>query len=113
MFPKRAHSAIICGATDCGKTEFVLDLLETEYQRFFDYIIIICPTWMHNKAYLNRPWFFKDDCPSWYPKSSDWLNECLKLVTTYMESKTLILYSLSTIVALTSLWIKRSKCSLS
>ena len=83
MFPKRAHSAIICGATGCGKTEFVLDLLETEYQGFFEYVIVICPTWMHNKAYLTRPWFFKDDCvipmdPSWCPKSSDWLNECLK-----------------------------------
>ena len=28
---KKAHSAIICGATDCGKTEFTLNLLETEY----------------------------------------------------------------------------------
>ena len=25
---KKAHSAIICGATDCGKTEFTLNLLE-------------------------------------------------------------------------------------
>ena len=58
MFPKHAHSAIICGATGCGKTEFVLDLLETEYKGFFEYIIVICPTWMHNKAYLNRRWIF-------------------------------------------------------
>ena len=43
MFPKCAHSAIICGAKGCGKTEFVLDLLETEYQRFFEYVIVICP----------------------------------------------------------------------
>ena len=83
MFPKHAHSAIICGATGCGTTEFVLDLLETEYKGFFEYIIVICPTWTHNKAYLNRPWFFKDDCvipmdPSWCPRSSDWLNECLQ-----------------------------------
>ena len=82
MFPKKAHSAIICGATGCGKSEFVLDLLETEYRGFFEYIIVICPTWMHNKAYLNRPWFFKDDCvipmdPSWV-SGSDWLNDSLK-----------------------------------
>ena len=32
---KKAHSAIICGATDCGKTEFTLNLLETEYKDFF------------------------------------------------------------------------------
>ena len=83
MFPKHAHSAIISGATGSGKSEFVLDLLETEYKGFFAYVIVICPTWMHNKAYLNRPWFFKDDCvipmdPSWCQKSDDWLNECLK-----------------------------------
>ncbi len=53
MFPKHAHLAILFGATGCGKTEFVLDLLETEYKKFFEYIIIVCPTWMHNKAYLN------------------------------------------------------------
>ena len=96
MFPKHAHSAIICGATGCGKTEFVLDLLETEYKGFFEYVIIICPTWMYNKAYLSRPWFFKDDCvipmdPSFHViyykiignspcrKSDDWLNASLKI----------------------------------
>ena len=34
-FIKKAHAAIICGATDCGKTEFTLNLLETEYKQFF------------------------------------------------------------------------------
>ena len=33
---KKAHSAIICGATDCGKTEFTLNLLETEYKQFLN-----------------------------------------------------------------------------
>ena len=33
-FIKKAHAAIICGATDCGKTEFTLNLLETEYKQF-------------------------------------------------------------------------------
>ena len=55
-----AHSAIICGATGCGKTEFILDLLETEYHNFFTYIFIICPTLDRNKTY-NREWLFNDD----------------------------------------------------
>ena len=86
MFPKRAHSAIICGATGCGKTEFVLDLLETEYKGFFEYVIVICPTWMHNKAYLNRRWIFTDseqvflvDPLNWYPNSKDPMNDSIKL----------------------------------
>lgn len=55
-FPKYPHSAIICGQTGCGKTEFVLDLLETEYAGVFDKIVILCPTIEWNKAYKNRKW---------------------------------------------------------
>ena len=51
-FIKKAHAAIICGATDCGKTEFTLNLLETEYKQFFKYIIIICPTWRYNQILI-------------------------------------------------------------
>jgi Rad3-related DNA helicase len=54
--PKYPHCAIICGKTGCGKTEFVLDLLETRYRRVFKYIIILCPTIEFNKAYKNREW---------------------------------------------------------
>ena len=49
-FIKKAHAAIICGATDCGKTEFTLNLLENRIQNsFLKYIVIICPTWRNNK----------------------------------------------------------------
>ena len=83
MFPKKAHSAIICGPTGCGKTEYALNLLETEYKGFFKNIIVICPTLKNNKAYMNRPSFFKDDSViamdySDNENSDDWLNECFK-----------------------------------
>jgi hypothetical protein len=52
--PKYPHCAIICGQTGCGKTEFVLDLLETRYDCVFKYIVILCPTIQLNKAYKNR-----------------------------------------------------------
>lgn len=55
-FPKYPHCAIICGQTGCGKTEFVLDLLEEEYRQVFTNIIILCPTIQWNKAYKNREW---------------------------------------------------------
>ena len=54
--PKYPHCAIICGQTGCGKTEFVLDLLEKEYRSIFKYIVILCPTIQWNKAYKNREW---------------------------------------------------------
>ncbi|CAC5403550.1 unnamed protein product [Mytilus coruscus] len=54
--PKYPHCAIICGQTGCGKTEFVLDLLEKEYSGVFKHIVILCPTIQWNKAYKNREW---------------------------------------------------------
>ena len=45
--------------TGCGKTHFVLDLLEKEYKNKFDYVIIICPTFEYNKTY-NRKFIFQD-----------------------------------------------------
>ncbi|CAC5385963.1 unnamed protein product [Mytilus coruscus] len=54
--PKYPHCAIICGQTGCGKTEFVLDLLEKEYCHVFKHIVILCPTIQWNKAYKNREW---------------------------------------------------------
>jgi len=86
MFVNHAHSAIICGATGSGKTEYILDLLQNEYRNFFKYIIIICPTWRYNQAYLKRTWLFNDsehiflvDPHELQPKSNDSLNDTLKI----------------------------------
>ena len=38
---KEPHRAIFTGQTKCGKTHLVLDLIEKEYSKHFDYIIII------------------------------------------------------------------------
>ena len=54
--PKYPHCAIICGQTGCGKTEFVLDLLEGRYRGVFSHIVILCPTIRWYKAYKNREW---------------------------------------------------------
>ena len=53
---KYPHCAIICGQTGCGKTEFVLDLLEDQYRGVFEHIVILCPTIQWNRAYKNREW---------------------------------------------------------
>ena len=45
---------LISGITNCGKTHFVLDLIEKEYLHKFDFIIIICPTYMENKTYCRK-----------------------------------------------------------
>ena len=43
-FPKYPHSAVVCGQTGCGKSVFVLNLLEKEYQGVFENLVIFCPT---------------------------------------------------------------------
>ena len=85
-FIKKPHSAIICGATNCGKIEFTLHLPETKYKDFFKYIVIVCPTWRYNQTYLKRTWLFNDpehvflvDPKELFTKSKDPLNDTLKV----------------------------------
>ena len=59
LFPLEPHSAIIAGQTGCGKTVFILDLLEHQYHHVFDHIVILCPTVPHNQSY-KRSWIWSD-----------------------------------------------------
>ena len=60
-YVKDPHTTIFTGPTGCGKTHLVLDLIEKEYSKHFDYIIIICPTFRWNKTYHSRDWIKIDD----------------------------------------------------
>ena len=51
--PKFPHSAMFVGVMACGKTEFLLRLLETTYKNHFEFIVILCPTISDNKTYLH------------------------------------------------------------
>ena len=58
---KDPHTTIFTGPTKCGKTHPALDLIEKEYNKHFDYIIIIYPTLQWNKIYHSRDWIKNDD----------------------------------------------------
>ena len=58
---KEPHTTIFACPTDCGKTRLILDLIEKEYNKHFDYIIIICPTLQWNKTYHSKDWIKSDD----------------------------------------------------
>ena len=61
-FPKFPHSAMFVGATNVGRTEYLLRILETEYKNHFKFIVIMCPTILdNNKTYLSRKWSFDDE----------------------------------------------------
>ena len=44
-----SFNALISGITNCGKTEYVLDLIFNKYN--FEYVLIFCPTIKVNGAY--------------------------------------------------------------
>ena len=61
LLSKGAYSAIVCGQTGCGKTVFILSLLEEgPYRGFFRHIVVLCPTIEHNKTYKQCPWLWTD-----------------------------------------------------
>ena len=61
FLPKEAHCSLICGQTGCGKTVFVLDLLQTVYKDHFEMIVVFCPTLKYNKSYIERKFIWTDD----------------------------------------------------
>ena len=53
---KEPRIALFVAPTGVGKTHLALDLLEKEYQNYFDFIIISFPTLKHNETYRSRKW---------------------------------------------------------
>ena len=58
---KEPQTHIFIGQTKCGKTNLVLELIEKEYNKHFDYIVIICPTLRENSTYHAKEWIKNDD----------------------------------------------------
>ena len=58
---KKPHASIFIGQTGCGKTHLVLELIEKEYNKYFDCIVIICPTLQENDTYHAKEWIKTDD----------------------------------------------------
>ena len=57
---KEPHTSTFIGQIGCGKTHLVLELIEKEYNKHFDYIVIICPTLQENSTYHAKEWIKND-----------------------------------------------------
>ena len=81
---KTPFNMIIVGFTSCGKTYYLLRLLETEYKNHFENIFLLCPTFVHNKTY--REWKYVED-PDFVvvPCDQDEVECYLKKETSYAE----------------------------
>ena len=53
--PKFPHSAMFVGVTACGKTEFLLRLLETIYKSHFEFIVFYAQQfWTTKRTFLGN-----------------------------------------------------------
>ena len=88
------HNMLISGITGCGKTMFILDLIEKYYYKEYNYIIIFCPTFFINKTYDERDWIYNDNGVIIIPPSAvkKDLDSVLEFVTeTYSGTHTLFI----------------------
>ena len=87
-FPKFPHCALFVGATNVGKTEYLLRILETEYKNHFEFIVIMCLTILdNNKTYLSRKWIFDNKNVFIVCDVKGKLNEWLKLFKNTLKGR--------------------------
>ena len=89
---KFSHSAMFIGVTACGKTEFLLKLLEIVFKNHFEFIIILCPMILDNKTYLSRKWIFDDKNVFIVCDVEGKLNEWIKLFKSTLKGHQTVYY---------------------
>ena len=97
MFIKHSYTAIFTGPTGVGKTHLVLDMIETQYKKYFDKIIILCPTIRWNKTYIGRSWVIKDE-NVWLVEPKDKLYDYIEKLSN-LEAGNVVLFILDDIIA--------------
>ena len=74
---KEPQTSIFIGQTGCGKTHLVLELIEKEYNKHFDHIII-CPTLRENNKTYHAKERIKNDDSVWLADPKDNLCQWIK-----------------------------------
>ena len=72
------------GCTKCRKTHLVLDLMENEYNRYFEDIVIICPTIPDNKTNYTKEWIKNDD-KAWLIEPKDKLFQWIRGLSHFLR----------------------------
>ena len=74
---KEPHTGIFIGQTGSGKTHLVLELIENQYNKHFNYLVIICQTLQENSTYHSKEWLKTDD-KLWLVEPKDNLYQWIK-----------------------------------
>ena len=74
---QKPRTAIFTGQTGSGKTHLDLELIEKEYNKHFDFIVIIGPTIRENSTYHAKEWIKTDDVV-WFVDPKDNLYQWIK-----------------------------------
>ena len=97
MFIKHPYTAIFTGPTVIGKAHLVLDMIETQYNKYFDKIIILCPAIRWNKTYIGRSWVIKDE-KVWLVEPKDKLYDYIEKLSN-LEAGNVVLFIVDDIIA--------------
>ena len=97
MFIKHPHTALFTGPTGVGKTRLVLGMIETQYNKHFYKIIILCPTIRWNKTYIGRSWVIKDE-NVWFVEPKDKLYDYIEKLSN-LEAGNALLFTVDDIIA--------------
>ena len=74
---KKPHTKMFIGQTGCGKNHLVSELIEKEYKKHFDYIIVICSTLREDETYHAKEWI-KNDGKVWLVEPKENLYQLIK-----------------------------------
>ena len=75
---------MILGASGCGKTHYMLKMLEEEYKGHFEYVFIVCPTFKYNTTC--HEWkYIKDPDIFTVGFSHDEVEYYLQIITEFAE----------------------------
>ena len=68
---------LITGPTNCGKTQYLVDMLRGPFRGVFDFIVLICPTFAVNETY--EGFANLDKCFFVMMPKTDEIEECLEI----------------------------------
>ena len=74
----KPHTTIFKGRIGCGKAHLILDLIEKEYNKHFDYIVIICKTLRNNNVTYHSKDCIKNDDKVWLVDPKDKLYQWIE-----------------------------------